>query len=57
MMPNWVKSDDVRSGRKAKALDGRLRAAQELMVKGCHKFEKHVKNSKMAKLKAPGIKE
>ena len=29
MMPILVKSDDVRSGRKAKALHGRLRAAQE----------------------------
>ena len=29
MMPILVKSDDVRSGRKPKARDGRLRAEQE----------------------------
>jgi len=31
MMPNLVKGDDVRSGRKAKARHGRLRAAQASM--------------------------
>jgi len=31
MMPILVKSDDVRSGRKAKARHGRLWAAQELV--------------------------
>ena len=31
MMPILVKSDDVRSGRKAKVPDGQLWAAQELM--------------------------
>ena len=31
MMPILVKSDDVRSGRKAKAPHGWLRAAQESM--------------------------
>ena len=30
-MPILVKSDDVRSGRKAKAHHGRLRVAQESM--------------------------
>ena len=29
MMPILVKSDDVRSGRKAKAHDGQLQVAQE----------------------------
>ena len=33
MMPILVKSDDVRSGRKAKARHGRLQAAQESMGK------------------------
>ena len=31
MMPILVKSDDVRTGRKAKVPHGRLRAAQESM--------------------------
>ena len=31
MMPIVVKSDDIRSGRKAKACYGRLQAAQESM--------------------------
>ena len=31
MMPILVKSDDVRSGRKAKVRQGRLRVAQESM--------------------------
>ena len=31
MMSILVKSDDVRSGRKAKARDGQLRASQESM--------------------------
>jgi len=31
MIPILVKSDDVRSGRKAKARHGRLREAKELM--------------------------
>jgi len=31
MMPIVVKSDDIRSGRKAKARHGRLRAAQASM--------------------------
>ena len=31
MMPILVKSDDIRSGRKAKACHGRLQAAQESM--------------------------
>ena len=56
-MPIWVKNDDVRSGRKAKALHGRLRAAQESMGMNAINSKKHVKNSKMAKLLAPGIKE
>ena len=30
-MPILVKSDDIRSGRKAKARHGQLRAAQESM--------------------------
>ena len=34
MMPILVKSDDVRSGRKAKVRHGRLRAAQESNVDG-----------------------
>ena len=35
MMPILVKSDDVRSGRKAKARHGRLRAAQESIGLSC----------------------
>ena len=31
MMPSLAKSDDVRSGRKAKARHGRILAAQESM--------------------------
>ena len=49
MMPILVKSDDVRSGRKAKARLGRLWAAQESMglsqTKALNKHNKH--NEKM----------
>ena len=55
-MPIWVKSDDVRSGRKAKALDGRLRAAQELMVKECHNSKNMLKIAKWPSLRPLALK-
>ena len=41
MMPILVKSDDVRSGRKAKARHGRLRGAQE-SVESAHSREENL---------------
>ena len=32
MMPNLVKGDDIRSGKKANARHGRLREAQEFLA-------------------------